>query len=52
MNAQRKRALTASLLLILASLAGCLGNDLEEIVGDGENNEAIETGLVLSLIHI
>ena len=43
MNAQRKRALTASLLLILSSLAGCLGNDLED---EAVNEESLGTVLV------
>ena len=48
MNAQRKRALTASLLLILSSLAGCLGNDLEDEV---VNEESLGTVLV-STYHV
>ena len=49
MNAQRKRALTASLLLILSSLAGCLGNDIveDEVV----NEESLGTVLV-STYHV
>ena len=48
MNAQRKRALTASLLLILSSLAGCLGNDLED---EAVNEESLGTVLV-STYHV
>ena len=36
MNAQRKRAILASLLLIMSSLAGCLGDDLEDSVDESE----------------
>ena len=50
MNAQRKRAIVASLLLILSSLAGCLGDDLEDSVDESEAGEA---GVVLvSTYHV
>ncbi len=51
MSRQWKRAIIASLMMILSSLAGCIGDDVEDIVEEEE--EVVETGTVMvSTYHV
>ena len=51
MSRQWKRAIIASLMMILSSLAGCIGGDVEDVVEEEE--EVVETGTVMvSTYHV